>query len=633
MEAPASKSSANLPLLRRVVDFFELPETRSPTLPEVLVQKTGLKSWFLASILIGVMVYVVSMGVATLDGGIYAPSWSWSGSLVYAVMTTYLLLIQAPLRRLLQRSIDEFMPFLPATERYENLIVQAHRLRRPFEWLAVGAAIITGWFLKSFGPVESLRLWLDIMIGTSIMFGLTGWYLYMGLARGRLLGALHSQAQDLSLFKQSPPYAPIYRWAFGVVMGMVGGFLITTLLVGPSHLFDNSTIMFYTVLVVFALLIMSFSRPPASLVARISMFRSVFLFILVALIGTVGFWYFEKWALHEAFYATIITMTTVGYGDYIPVTGGGRIFTVFLSIVAIGIGGYAISALAAFILEGNVERLIRGKRVYKMIDRLDKHVIVCGIGSVGRYVALELYKTRTPFVIIEKDHISLEELLREIEVPYVQADATQDEALEVAGIGRARGLISALRDDKDNAFVVLTARELARKLDNPTLHIVSRVTDERQRGKAIKAGADVTISPSMVGGQQLARLMYQSEMTNFIWAMLQAERHTGQTIRLEAVHINCIRHPLLVEKLDEDDLRVMHIGQHSGALVIAVKRPGLQSYVYTPRGDEPLRCGDILIVMGTPEERARLQENDTPSGPVMAWVRELQSRGQDWLES
>jgi voltage-gated potassium channel len=157
----------------------------------------------------------------------------------------------------------------------------------------------------------------------------------------------------------------------------------------------------------------------------------------VTAIGTVGYYLLEGWSLLDALYMTIISMTTVGYGETRELTQVGRVFTIFLLIISIGTAGYAISALATFIVEGELRHIIRGRRMDKRISNLENHIILCGGGRTGRHIAEEFHKTLTPFVVVERDERVLQQLWQLGDILALQADATQDEALILAGIERA----------------------------------------------------------------------------------------------------------------------------------------------------------------------------------------------------
>ena len=181
-------------------------------------------------------------------------------------------------------------------------------------------------------------------------------------------------------------------------------------------------------------------------------------------------------------------------------------FCVALALIAVGIGGYAVSSFAAFIVEGNFNQFMRDKRIFKQIDQMNNHTILCGAGKVGRKAALELFKTRIPFVVIDQNPEVIETLLRDIEVPFIEGDATQNQVLELAGIGRAKGLVTALNDDKSNAFVVLSARETAAPVLDALLsgaqgHLVKGSSSREEIVTALHAvrrGASI-LSPVLAG--------------------------------------------------------------------------------------------------------------------------------------
>jgi voltage-gated potassium channel len=268
-------------------------------------------------------------------------------------------------------------------------------------------------------------------------------------------------------------------------------------------------------------------------------------------------------------------------------------FTIVLIIISIGSAGYTVSTLAAFIVEGQFYRLIQERRMDQRIARLNDHIILCGGGRTGRYIADEFFRTGAPFVLIEKNADILETALQVGDFPYLHADATQDEALRTAGIERARGLVAALGEDKDNLFIVLSARAL-----NAKLRIIARVADEENAGKLRIAGADEVISPNAIGGLRIASVMLRPAVVTFLDEML---RVPGQTLRVDEVHIEKIPH-FIGKTLRETD-----IARRTGMLVMAIK--SLESgYQFNPGANTVLNAGDILIVVGTRDQITRLHE-------------------------
>ena len=328
--------------------------------------------------------------------------------------------------------------------------------------------------------------------------------------------------------------------------------------------------------------------------------RAMLLILAVIGGGTFGYWLLEGWPVLDAFYMTIITMTTVGYGETRPLSTGGRLFTVTLIVTSITLAGYAVSILAAFIVEGEFYRIIRERRMDNRITKLKDHIILCGGGRTGKHIAEEFHRTHTPFVLVERDPDVVASVQPIGDFPYLLADATDDETLLLAGIERAKGLVATLGADKDNVFIVLSARAL-----NPRLRIIARVIEEGNAGKLHKAGADETVSPNMIGGMRMASVMLRPAVVTFLDEML---RVPDQTLRIEEVHVE--RVPWLVNKtLGESNIR-----QRTGMLVVAIKEVG-RHYKFNPGPETRLEQGDVLIVMGTPDQIHGLQRQETSEPP------------------
>jgi voltage-gated potassium channel len=612
-------------LFHKVERYFEMPSTASPTLPEILLAKTGLTSWPLASLIVGGGLYGIFLVLAYFDGlAAQIPDYrGWWYTLAFPVMIIYLLLIQPLLLRLLRRTIQSFRSITPFHDRFKRLEHEVYSLNRRWEWLAFILGALMGWLIVK-PPFKSVSISLTLydIVGDALVFGLLGWHVYSALSRTRLLATMHSQIQDSNLFKEPAPLRPIFIWGLGVAALLVGAILISAIFIPGDYLSDITTIIIFNVLGLVAILVLVFSKVPTSLMSQFRILRALILFTLVAAIGTFGFNQLENWNVLEALYATIITMTTIGYGDYSPTTPEGRIFTIFLSLFAIGIGGYAVTSIASFVIEGNFHRFIQGKRVDKQITRLRDHYILCGAGRMGKQVAIEFYKSGIPFLVIEQSPIVLEGLLHEAEIPYVQGDATQDETLRLAGIERARGLVAALSDDKSNVFTILSARSL-----NPKLRIITRVSQENNRKKLQKAGANAIISPNEVSGRRMVSEMLRSDVVTLLDEMLRAEEQTGQTLRLEELGVDDIKMPALVERLEQDELQITDIGQWTELTVVAIKRQQLSEnddpYIYTPRGNTLLQRGDILIVISTPEQRLKLQHEVLAQSNWPAWIPKI----------
>lgn len=303
--------------------------------------------------------------------------------------------------------------------------------------------------------------------------------------------------------------------------------------------------------------------------------------------GTIGYALLEDWSVVDSLYMTIITMTTVGYGEIRPLSEAGRLFTIGLIITSIGIAGYVFSALTAFIVEGEVRRIFRGRKMDKQISKLKNHIILCGMGRTGLHIAEEFVRNNTPFVVIEQDPEALEEAEHIPNLLYLQHDATQDETLLAAGVKQARGLVTTLSEDKDNVFVVLCARSL-----NPELRIISRLVEEKNTELLHKAGADQIVSPDAIGGMRMASVMLRPTVVSFLDEML---RVTGQSLRMEEIRVDDF--PALLDR----SLGEINIRRRTGTLVVAIKSQQ-HGYQFNPGAQTLLHSGDILIVMGTEEQ-------------------------------
>lgn len=616
------------PLLKqlgqRAEQYLEMPPVGSPTLPEALLRYIRIASWPLASLAVGAVFYLVYVVLAAIEGTLNV-SQLWQ-SLILPAVIVYLLLIQPIIRRLLAHAIDAYVSLVPYNDKFRRLEMRAYSLNRRDEYLAVGLGAIVGlYFLTPPLPGPELSTRLYDYVGEALVFGLVGWHVYSVVVRTRLLSMMYDQVQSLNVFEQSVPYRPLLQWSLGVAACLLGALVVSSFFIPDEVLYSPTVVTIYAAFSISVIIVFVFSRVPASFLSQLRVFRAFVLFLAVALVGTIGFNRFEEWPITDSLYATIITMTTIGYGDFSPETPEGRVFTIFLSLFAIGIGGYAITSIASFVIEGNFHRYIQGRRVDKQIVRLKDHYIVCGAGQMGKQIAIELYKSEVSFVVIELSSDVLDDLMREVDIPYVQGDATHDETLLLAGVERARGLVAALRDDKSNVFIALSARSL-----NADLHIISRLSQEKNRKKLQKAGVNVIVSPEEVSGRRMVAEMLNSEVVTLLDEMLRAERQTGQTLRLEELHVDEIRAPAFVELLEQDELHIYDIGARTELMVVAIERCERDAcddrYIYSPRGSTKLHPGDILIVISTPEQRAKLMRNVLGENKIKMLVSQISNK-------
>lgn len=324
----------------------------------------------------------------------------------------------------------------------------------------------------------------------------------------------------------------------------------------------------------------------------IKVFEATLLLIAVSAMGTLGYYTIEDWGLFDSFYMTVITLATVGYGETHDLSMTGRLFTVFLIIVSLGVVGYGVSNLAAFVVEGEFQRMIQDRKMDKRISKMKDHIILCGAGHNGKCVAGEFYKTQTPFVIIEKNPEYLKAVFEIGDIPFIEGDATQDSVLQLAGIDRAKGLVTSLSDDKDNTFVVLSARSL-----NPKLKIIARNIEVENAEKLRKAGADEVISPNSIGGLRMASTMIRPSVVQFLDEMLKDK---SNTIRFDEVKANDIASFIGLS------VKEANISNKTGLLILAVMHED-GAYDFNPDSDMIFAKNDILLVMGSRDQIDRLK--------------------------
>ncbi len=314
---------------------------------------------------------------------------------------------------------------------------------------------------------------------------------------------------------------------------------------------------------------------------------AVLLSLSVIGFGSVGYYVLEGWSVIDSIYMTIITMTTVGYGETYPLDQHGRLFTIMLILMSVSIAGYVFSTITAFIVSGEVRQILRGRRMDKQLGKLRNHTILCGMGRIGLRIAEEFLRAKVPFVIIDQDGESLEEFSSVHNIPCLQQDATQEETLLEAGIERARSLVTILVEDKDNVFVVLCARSL-----NPDIYIVARLGEEHNEAHLQKAGANRIVSPDAIGGTRMASIVLRPSVVEF-WD--EMARVTGETLRLEEMCVD--DYPRLAERTLGD----INIRKRTGALVLAIKSK-TSGYQFNPGASTRLHRGDVLIVVGSSEQ-------------------------------
>jgi len=322
---------------------------------------------------------------------------------------------------------------------------------------------------------------------------------------------------------------------------------------------------------------------------------SAFTITLVAL-GTLGFRLLPGWTLSDAFYMTVITLSSVGYQEVRPLDDAGRVIATLLVIGGVAALGIWFALITSTIVEMDLAHTFRKRRTMNTIDKMKDHVIVCGAGRMGRQVVREMLKSRTPYVVIENDP-GRAEMIREIDPDalVVEGDATRDEVLVQAGIGVASGLVCALSADTDNLFVCLTGRDL-----QPRLTIVSRAYDEDTGSKLRKAGADHVVSPNITGGVRMATVLLRPQVMSFLDVVTRSE---DVELFLEQVPVP------EGSALQGRTLAQAEIPKKTGLIVLAIRHgeDRRHPFIYNPGPNEEIRAGDMLIVLGRPEQMDSLR--------------------------
>jgi len=316
--------------------------------------------------------------------------------------------------------------------------------------------------------------------------------------------------------------------------------------------------------------------------------------VVVALtgIGTLGFYDIAgddaNWS--DALYMTLITISTVGYGEIVPLHSiSERLFAGFVAIAGLGALTFLFTSLSVFFLEKDLDHSLRRRRMEKRIQKLRQHFIICGFGRVGRSVGGELQNTGRHFVAIDVEEARFDANFEKFPgLLSLQGDASDDDLLEAADIVDARGLFAVTGDDSRNLMIIITARQL-----NPGLRIVARSQELRNVEKMRKAGADAVFSPDFTGGIHLASAMVRPHVVGFLDEMIKSDKN----VRLEEVPIPANFPPTPV-----GELRL-----RSPDYVFLAVREADGGWVFNPKVDYGARAEPSLIAMANPSGRAQIK--------------------------
>lgn len=311
--------------------------------------------------------------------------------------------------------------------------------------------------------------------------------------------------------------------------------------------------------------------------------------------GMIGFRLTEGWPWFECFYCTLMTVSTVGARPENQLSKAGREFNVVVLFLGLGVMGFAISSFARWVVESELGMRFGRRRMDKEIAELRDHFIVCGLGRVGRRVALEIMQRGVPLVAIEKDPVRAEWALKQ-NILVLIGDATSETVLRQAGIESARGLASAVISDAQNVYIALTARGIARDLP-----IIARASEEDAESKLMRAGATTVISPYAYAGQRIARMLMRPNVQSFIDLALSSYGEEDADLQIEEIKIE--DH----SKLAGSTLRPDELRRRFGVLLLAIRRSDGR-LEFNPVSDHVVATGDSLIVMGESQKLREIEQ-------------------------
>jgi voltage-gated potassium channel len=324
--------------------------------------------------------------------------------------------------------------------------------------------------------------------------------------------------------------------------------------------------------------------------------RIILMILAIILVGTAGYKVIggARVSILDALYMTAITITTVGYADVVGAgnSAAGKIFTTVYVFGSVGTIFYLFTTLAAFMVEGEVRKAFRRRSMEKRIEKMRDHYIVCGIGMVGLYIVRELHEMKRPQILIDMDTGKFDLLkVRNIDVPVLLGDATENELLEKAMVREAKGLFATTNSDNDNIVIALTAKQL-----NPGLRVICRCNDTKNTDKIKRAGADSVVALNYIGGLRMAAEMIRPHATGFMDSMLRDREHP---LRVEEVRVP------EESSYTGRQIEALDLGNMGNLLLLAIrKREG--EWIYNPPPSLTLEKDMCLIVLATPEERQLL---------------------------
>lgn len=310
----------------------------------------------------------------------------------------------------------------------------------------------------------------------------------------------------------------------------------------------------------------------------------------------MGYILIEGYSFLEGLYMTTIAITTAGFNEVRPLSNEGRLFTIFLLLTSWATFAWAIARITQFVVTGEINKYFKTRKIMKALNELNHHVVLCGFGRNGQQAARTLKNHNIDFVVIEKHEEAIEKVLAFFPgLIYLVGDGTDDDLLKEAGIEKAIALITALPDDADNVYIVLSARAL-----NHKLQIVSRASDESAYPKLKKAGADNVIMPDKIGGSHMATLVSKPDVIEFMDFLTSEDA--------ESVNMDSVPYEILPAEIRDKSLRVVMEWNRTGVSCLGIKNKE-GKFVINPPGETLVTTGCKVIVFGTRSQIAEMKNN------------------------
>jgi voltage-gated potassium channel len=318
---------------------------------------------------------------------------------------------------------------------------------------------------------------------------------------------------------------------------------------------------------------------------------SIGLSIVLMGVGSAGYMIIEGWNFMDAFYMTIITMATVGYGEVHPVSLKGRILTVVLILLGVGFFLYVAGNIIQFLVEGRIRSVLGRRKLDKQINKIKGHYIICGYGRIGRVLARFLTARYVDVVVIERNQNRVAKM-DEDGILYLIGEATDESVLERAGIQRAKGIVTAVATDADNVFLVLIAKQL-----NPHLFIVARATQNDAKKTLLAAGADKVISPYDLGARRMAHAILRPTVIRFLEMAFADE---SVDIQIEEVRVG-VNSRMAGLTMQDSGIR-----QDYDLMIMVIRKPN-DAMTFNPKADTVIETGDVMVVVGAAKNIKRLE--------------------------